>query len=99
MYNQRALRPCDTHGLTTHAGRGLGIAALVVALVALLLCWIPFVNNLSVILGAIAVLLAIGSLFQASWAKGNKWWGVLSFIIAVTAMIFGITLHPMWSAF
>lgn len=97
VYNQRALRPCDTHGITTHPGRGLGIAALAVAIVALLLSWIPLVNNLSVILGTIALLLAFGSLFQAGWAEGNRWWGIASCVIAVTAIFFGVTLYPLWS--
>lgn len=99
VYTQKAMSPCDTHGLTTHPGRGLGIAALAAAIGALLLSWIPVVNNLSVILGALGLLLATGSYLRASWAKGNKWWGVVSSVIAVTAMIIGVTLYPKWSVF
>lgn len=43
-------------------GKGLAISALVVAIVALLLCWIPFINTISFILGLVALGLAIAAI-------------------------------------
>lgn len=38
---------------------GLGLTSLILGLVALTLCWIPFINYLSVVLGLVGIVLAI----------------------------------------
>lgn len=43
-------------------GKGLAISALVVAIVALVLCWIPFINFFAFFLGLVALGLAIAAL-------------------------------------
>ncbi|MFC9934336.1 DUF4352 domain-containing protein [Glutamicibacter sp. NPDC127525] len=69
------------------AGKGLGIAALVVAIVALALCWVPIVNNFAAVLGFIALVLGIVSLIVASKRRGSKGLGVASSIIAIVAIV------------
>lgn len=44
------------------AGKGLAITALVIGIVSLLLCWVPFVNNLVFVLGLIGLGFAIPAL-------------------------------------
>lgn len=71
----------------TTAGKGLGIAALVVAIVALTLCWVPIVNNFAAVLGFIALVLGIVSLIVASKRRGSKGLGIASSIIAIVAIV------------
>ncbi len=44
------------------AGKGLAITALVIGIVSLLLCWVPFVNNLVFVLGLIGLGFAVPAL-------------------------------------
>lgn len=71
----------------TSAGKGLGIAALVVAIVALVLCWVPIINNFAAFLGFVALVLGIISLVIAAKRNGSKGLGIASTIIAVVAIV------------
>ena len=71
----------------TGAGKGLGIAALVIAIVALTLCWVPIINNLAAVLGFVALILGVVSLIIASMRNGGKGLGIASSIIAVVAVV------------
>lgn len=71
----------------TAAGKGLGIAALVIAIVALTLCWVPIINNLAAVLGFVALILGIVSLVIAAKRRGSKGLGIASSIIAVVAIV------------
>lgn len=70
----------------TGAGKGLGIAALVIAIVALTLCWVPIINNLAAVLAIVALILGIVSLVVATKRNGGKGLGIASGIIAVVAV-------------
>lgn len=69
-------------------GGGLAIAALVLAVIALLLCWIPIVNNLAFVLGLLA--LALGGI---AWfrSRGGRRAGrgpaVAAAVVSVVAMV------------
>lgn len=71
----------------TSAGKGLGIAALVVAVVALLLCWVPIINNFAAFLGFAALVLGVVSLVIAAKRNGSKGLGIASAVIAVVAIV------------
>lgn len=71
----------------TNAGKGLGIAALVIAIVALLLCWVPIVNNFAVFLGFVALILGVISLVIAAKRRGSKGMGIASSVIAIVAIV------------
>lgn len=71
----------------TSAGKGLGIAALVIAIVALALCWVPIVNNFAAVLGFIALGLGIASLIVAAKRHGGKGMGFAASIIAIVSII------------
>ncbi|WP_309080746.1 hypothetical protein [Zhihengliuella sp.] len=71
----------------TRAGRGLGITALVVALVAICLSALPIINNVAAVLGVIALGLGIASLVMASRRNGGKGFGIASTVIAVMAIV------------
>ncbi|MGO2051566.1 hypothetical protein CIK76_13820 [Glutamicibacter sp. BW80] len=69
------------------AGKGLGIAALVIAIVALTLCWVPIVNNFAAVLGFVALILGIISLAIAAKRRGSKGLGIASSVIAIVAIV------------
>lgn len=71
----------------TTAGKGLGIAALIVAIVALLLCWVPIINNFAAFLGFVALVLGIISLVIAAKRRGSKGLGIASTIIAIISIV------------
>lgn len=71
----------------TGAGKGVGIAALVIAIVALALCWVPIVNNIAAVLGVVALILGVISFILASKRHGGKGLGIASGIIAVVAVV------------
>src|SRR6185312_12396464 len=71
----------------TTAGKGLGIAALVVAIVALLLCWVPIINNFAAFLGFVALVLGVISLVIAAKRNGSKGLGIASTVISVVAIV------------
>lgn len=76
-----------TPAAKTSAGKGLGIAALVIAILALCLCWVPIINNFAAVLGFVALILGIISLVIAAKRNGSKGMGVASSIIAVVAIV------------
>jgi hypothetical protein len=71
----------------SNAGRGLGVAALVIAIVALLLCWVPIVNNFAAFLGFVALVLGVFSVVIAAKRRGSKGMGIASSIIAIVAIV------------
>ena len=66
-------------------GGGLAVAALVLAIIALLLCWIPIVNNLAFVLGLLA--LALGAIAWFRSRKGRRAGRGLSVAAAVVSVV------------
>lgn len=71
----------------TTAGKGLGIAALIVAIVALLLCWVPIINNFAAFLGFVSLVLGVISLVIAAKRRGSKGLGIAATVISVVAIV------------
>jgi hypothetical protein len=72
-------------------GNGLAVAALVLGIIALVFCWIPFLNVLSIILGLIGLGLGVpgllGALRGRRSGKGMAIAGVILSVVAVIAAI------------
>ncbi|WP_461023736.1 DUF4190 domain-containing protein [Thalassiella azotivora] len=72
-------------------GQGLAIGALVVGVLALLMCWIPFVNIASILLGLVGLVLGIVALAKVrkgtARGKGMALAGVVTSVLAVVASI------------
>jgi hypothetical protein len=72
-------------------GNGLGIAAGVCGIIAVVLCWIPFVDYLSIILGALAIIFGFLGLRHANThggtGKGMAITGIVCGIVAVVISI------------
>ncbi|GHD05896.1 hypothetical protein [Zhihengliuella salsuginis] len=82
----------------TSAGKGLGVAALVTAIVAIVLSALPIINNFAAVLGVIALGLGIASLVIASKRHGGKGLGIASSIIAVVAIIIVFASQAFYGA-
>lgn len=69
-------------------GRGLAITALVVAIVSLLLCWIPIVNNVVFFLGIIGLALAIPAYLRARKGKaGGSGMAVAAIVVSALSLV------------
>ncbi len=63
----------------------MGIAALVLAIIGVVLCWIPFVGWLGVVLALVGLILGIVTL-----KKGKKGLGIASIVIGVVGLGLGL---------
>ncbi|WP_104089165.1 hypothetical protein [Arthrobacter sp. GMC3] len=81
------------------AGKALAITALILAIVSLVLCWVPIVNNLVFFLGLLALGFAIPALVisikKRSKAKGTS---IAALIIAVVALVGVLASQAMYSS-
>ncbi|MDM7990751.1 hypothetical protein [Arthrobacter sp. zg-Y877] len=70
------------------AGKGLAITALVIGVVSLLLCWIPFVNNLVFVLGLIGLGFAIPALIISVKNRSrSKGMSIAALILVVLSLV------------
>jgi hypothetical protein len=69
-------------------GSGMAVAALVIALVSLLLCWVPIVNNLVFVSGLISLVLGIVAARRAKKGKASgRGMAVGSIIVSAVALV------------
>jgi hypothetical protein len=82
----------------SNAGKGLGIAALIIAIVALLLCWVPIINNFAAFLGLVSLVLGVVSLVLAAKRNGTKGLGIASTVISIVAIVLVFVTQAAYSA-
>jgi hypothetical protein len=81
-----------------NAGKGLAITALVLAIVSLLLCWVPIVNNLVFGLGIIALGFAIAATIITVKRKSkSKGMSIAALIISVLSIV-GVIVSQIFYA-
>jgi hypothetical protein len=69
-------------------GSGLAISALVVAIIAVLLCWVPIVNNFAAVLAVVGLALGVPALISARRGKrGGSGLAMASVILSVLAIV------------
>jgi hypothetical protein len=74
-------------------GNGLAVAALVLGIIALVFCWIPFLNVLSIILGLIGLGLGVPGLLGARRGRrSGKGMAITGIILSVVAVIAAIAI-------
>ncbi|MBG6084427.1 DUF4352 domain-containing protein [Zhihengliuella flava] len=98
MSQYTAPAPTPPAPVKSSAGKGLGIAALVIAIIALLLSAVPIINNAAAVLGFIALILGITSLVVAAKKNGGKGFGIASSIIAVVAIVVVFATQAFYTA-
>ncbi len=76
---------------------GLGITALVLAIIGLLICWIPFVGFFGLILGIVAVILGIMGRGRVKRGQANNGGVALSgIVLGLFAIIGAIAAAAIW---
>jgi hypothetical protein len=74
-------------------GSGLAVAALVLGIIALVFCWIPFLNVLSIILGLIGLGLGVPALIGALRSRrAGKGMAIAGVVLATVAIIASIAI-------
>jgi len=83
----------------TNAGKGLGIAAFIVALVAIVISFIPCLGMYALVPGIIAIVLAIIAFSQAKKGNGSKGLIIAALIISIVGTsIAGWQLYVIMNA-
>lgn len=83
----------DAHGhggAPAAAKNGLGIAALVVAVIALIFCWLPFIGGIIAIIGLILGFIARGRVKRGQATNGGM--ALAAVIISALALIINIAI-------
>lgn len=79
----------DVNLQTQKRGNGLGVAALVLGIIAILGSWIPILNVFSVLLGFVALGLAIGGLVISKKSNRPKGTSIAGLVLSIlTILIF-----------
>lgn len=76
---------------------GLGLTSLILGLVALTLCWIPFINYLSVVLGLVGIVLAIVGFARIGKRGANN--PVTTAIGALVSALAIVLAFVAWNSF
>jgi len=80
-------------------GSGLAISALVLGIIALLLCWVPIVNNFAAILAVVGLALGIPALISARRGKRTgSGLAVASVILSVLALVGVLATQAFYSS-
>lgn len=77
-----------------------GVVGVVFAGLALITCWIPIVNNVSIVLGLVGLILCVVGIVGArpSGHKGGLPVAVTGAVLALVAVIAGLALQASWGA-
>jgi hypothetical protein len=70
-------------------GNGMAVAGLVLGIIALVLCWVPFINWLMSLLGIIFGALGIGKANRVGRGKGMA---IAGLICAILGAVLGVLL-------
>ena len=80
-------------------GSGLAISALVLGIIALLLCWVPIVNNVAAILAVVGLALGIPALISTRRGKRTgSGLAVASVILSVLALVGVLATQALYSS-
>ncbi len=85
--------PYGGYGPTAHGGprNGMGVAALIVAIVSVLVAWVPFVGLLGVIGGIVAIILGAVALSRAGRGEAsNRSQSIAGIVLGALAVLLGI---------
>jgi hypothetical protein len=72
-------------------GNGIGIAGGVCGIVAVVLCWIPFVDYVSIVLGALAIIFgALGLRNANAHGGGGKGMAITGIVTGIVALVISV---------
>jgi hypothetical protein len=88
VYPQPGASPAyPVYVTTAPTGNGLGVAALIVGVIALIGSWIPFLNVVSLVFAIVALLLAICGIIVGAVKKRTKGSAIAGLILAIISII------------
>lgn len=90
--------PTGAPGRPGGAARGFGLAALIVGLVALLLCWVPLVNLLLIPVGAAGIGLAVTALVLGRRSRSGRGLAVAGLVLSVAGTVGAGLAHAFYSS-
>jgi hypothetical protein len=64
----------------------MSVAALVLSIVGLVICWIPYVGFLGVLMGIVGLILGVVSMKSPA---GNKGLGIVGLVVGAIALLLG----------
>ena len=80
-------------------GSGLAIASMVLGIIALLLSWVPIVNNVAAVLAVVGLGLGIPALLRARrGAAGGKGLAITGLVTSIVALVLVIVTQIFYSA-
>lgn len=82
-------------GQSSTAGQGLGIAGLILGVLALLIAFIPCIGVLAVVPGAVALILSILGMTQANRGDGSKGLVVAALVLSILSVVVAVA----WGVF
>lgn len=77
------------------AGKGLGVAALILGIIGLILCFIPVINVFGVILAITALILGIVGMIIAKKKGGSKGMALTGLILGALGIIIFIVMYAV----
>jgi hypothetical protein len=72
----------------TPRGKGLGIASLVLGIVAICFCWVPIVNILFIIVGVVGLILGFIGLFVS-----HRWLSAIGAVVSIVGIILAAVVN------
>jgi hypothetical protein len=86
-----------------HQGNGIGVAAGVCGIIAVALCWIPFIDYISIVLGTLAIIFGVIGVRNANRiggaGKGMAITGIICGIVGLAiALIFLLLIYALVSS-
>ncbi len=77
--------------VVAQAGNGIGIAGGVCGIVAVVLCWIPFIDYLSIVLGALAIIFgALGIRNANAHGGAGKGMAITGVVTGIVALVISV---------
>lgn len=80
--------PEPTPPLKKPRGKGLGIASLVLGIIAICFCWVPIINILFIIVGVVGLILGFVGLFVS-----HRWLSAIGAVISIVGIILAAVVN------
>jgi hypothetical protein len=91
--------PVPPYAAPPKKGAGLAIAAMVLGIIALLLSWVPIVNNLAAVLAVVGLALGIPALvFARRGTHGGTGLAITGLVTSVLAIVLVIATQALYSS-
>jgi hypothetical protein len=84
----------ETQASQSQEGNGMAVAGMVLGILAVVLCWFPFVNWALALLGIVFGALGIGKGNRVGKGKGMA---IAGLVCAIVGAVLGVALFVLWA--